>query len=90
MKPTIGRIVLIRCSVWGHQEFPAIVNRVIDDTCVSVTAFPDGPAPMSFSSVIYTEDFDNSNQYCGWRWMPYQKAVAETSEHKEIIAKIGQ
>jgi hypothetical protein len=90
MKPTVGRIVLVRKKEWEANEFPAIVNRVWSDTCINVMAFPDGPEPMSLSSVVYTEDFDNSGQYIGWRWMPYQKAVAETSEHKEIMSKIGQ
>lgn len=56
-------------------EVPAIVTRVWSDTCVNLTVFRDNVAPLMVSSVSY-DDGPERPAWCGWRWMPYQKAVA--------------
>lgn len=63
MKPSIGRIVIVRTPNEhnGTREHPAIVNRVWGDgdpaaargahVCVNVTVLPDCSPPHSLTSV---------------------------------------
>lgn len=54
MKPTIGRIVIytLRFPTAGVTELPAIVTRVLSDTCVNLLVFGDGTGNYWESSVL--------------------------------------
>lgn len=62
MKPTVGRIVHYQN---GNIFAPAIVTRVWSDTCVNLTAFPDGDPPFCAGGV--TNDETDSRR---WAWPP--------------------
>lgn len=80
--PSIGRIVWFksnhRADFLEADEAPAIITRVWSDTCVSLTVFRDGNTPITVSSVALVDD-DKALIEGGrsWRWMPYQKQLAD-------------
>lgn len=78
--PTVGRIVLFRSQRHldmgnGALEVPAIVTRVWGPNCVNLQVFRDAEPPAPVTSVMY-DDGEQLSVHAGWRWMPYQKAVA--------------
>lgn len=79
--PTIGRIVLVRCStiayMGGQPEMPAIVTAVHDLNTISVTAMPFNGNPYPLASIRYhQDDIPPDGYYTVWRWMPYQLETA--------------
>lgn len=79
--PTVGRVVLVRCGEAGAKQFgittevPALVTRVWSNNCVNLQILRDNATPIAATSVCF-DDSDNGPYHLGWRWMPYQKAVA--------------
>lgn len=67
MKPSIGRIVIVRTAKQynGSHEHPAIINRVWGENdpadakgsfvCVNVTVLPDCAPPFSLTSIALYE-----------------------------------
>ena len=78
MKPTVGRIVIFRETVWqgegtnGTRDHPAIVTRVWSDTCVNLHVFFDASSSWSKSSVTQMPELPdgvaNTSGVGGWRW----------------------
>lgn len=80
--PTVGRVVLFKSTspelMGSAEELPAIVTRVWGPSTVNLQVLRDGhgATPIGVTSVSYAEDFAATGASSGWRWMPYQKAVA--------------
>lgn len=84
MKPSIGRIVLVKTTQTfnGSDIHPAIVNRVWSTNdpaeakgsfaCVNVTVLPDGGAPFSLGSVqlFETEEEATASGSTSTCWWP--------------------
>lgn len=78
MKPTVGRIVIFRETVWqgegtnGTRDHPAIVTRVWTDTCVNLHVFfdasPSGPKSSVTRMPELPDGVVNSSGVGGWRW----------------------
>lgn len=78
IKPTIGRVVLVRSHAGQIDPYPALVTKVWGDHCVNVAGFNDGGTAFAHSSCRLLQDDDPapaSGPYA--YWMPYQKAQAE-------------
>lgn len=72
MKPSLGRIVLVRGLVGfvGIEfEFPAIVTLVVDDYTINATVFIDGFTPKGEAGLLYKEEVENLDERV-WRWPP--------------------
>ncbi|TAH39278.1 MAG: hypothetical protein EYC70_00400 [Planctomycetota bacterium] len=70
--PTRGRIVLVATPPECGPECapaPAIVSNVHNATCVSVTAFPFGCAPMPLTRLMQVEGPDDLVPGA-WCWPP--------------------
>ena len=78
MKPTVGRIVIFRETVWqgegtnGTRDHPAIVTRVWTDTCVNLHVFFDACSSAPKSSVTQMPELADgvasTSAIGGWRW----------------------
>lgn len=73
--PTIGRVVLVRSSMWGGDA-PALVTQVNNNDNINVCVMPNGEAPYPRMSVPYAEDHDASGFVESFHWMDYQRKVA--------------
>lgn len=68
MKPSLGRIVLVRNFAKPGNESPAMITRVWNDSCINVTVFPDCQLPFVLTSVVRDDNMDTPNM--AWRWPP--------------------
>lgn len=69
-KPFLGAVVLYKTADAtelsnGTDVHPAIVNRVWNDECVSLTVFPDCGAPFTATSVTHSASLGLSRS---WDW----------------------
>ena len=77
IKPTIGRVVLVRLTPTQADPFPALVTKVWGDQCINVAGFNDGGTPFSVSSCRLIQDDEPAPAIGSYaEWMPYQKAQA--------------
>ena len=77
IKPTIGRVVLVRSHAGQIDPYPALVTKVWGDQCINVAGFNDGGTAFAHSSCRLLQDDDPapaSGPYA--YWMPYQKEQA--------------
>ena len=77
IKPTIGRVVLVRRGKSDQAE-PALVTYVWGDRMINVGGFDQNGAPFAATSLQLLQDDETptSLEYYA-EWMPYQKAQAE-------------
>lgn len=77
IKPTIGRVVLVRSTASQVDPYPALVTKVWSDTCVNVAGFNDGGTAFSHSSCRLIQDDEPAPATGPYaEWMPYQKVQA--------------
>lgn len=82
IKPTIGRIVLVRNRTGAvqNQDEPAIVCFVSSDTQINVCGFDAEGWPFALTGLyLYQGDDDTAPKDLHAAWMPYQKAQARNS-----------
>lgn len=93
IKPTIGRVVLVRnrpTSIDLSQAEPALVAYVWGDRCINVGGFNAGGTPFGATSVPLLQDDDippTAGLYA--EWMPYQKGQAAKTEALEAAGKVA-
>lgn len=71
MKPSICRIVIFRqgpneTPVNGTREHPAVITRVLSDTCVNLQVFFD-TGPTSIAISVQHESVAGETS-CSWSW----------------------
>ena len=87
IKPTVGRIVLVRkrpgaISGVGLPE-AAIICFVHSDSCINVAGFDANGLPWAISSLTLLQDDAAPPVYEYAEWMPYQKGQAAKTEQLE-------
>lgn len=90
IKPTIGRVVLVRRPEVTHPQPEAgLVTFVHSDNMINVAGFDHNGVPFARTSVYLVQD-DPIPQHV-YRstyaeWMPYQKGQAAKTEAAEALA----
>lgn len=67
MKPSLGRIVLVRTSSYPSER-PAIIVTVHGDECISVQAFGHDTHGAQLETSLMLRK--NETDLLGWRWPP--------------------
>ena len=86
IKPTIGRVVLIRnrSGKIGQQDEPALVCYVHGDECINVAGFDANGNHFNHTSVpLHQGDDSTAPDHLHAAWMPYQKGQAAKTEQLE-------
>lgn len=79
IKPTIGRVVLIKCRAGRFEDAqaePALVTHVWNDEMINVGGFDWNGNPFAITSLTLIQDGVAQIGSLRAEWMPYQKKVA--------------
>jgi hypothetical protein len=79
IKPTIGRVVLVRNRPGksGSQDEPALVTYVHSDSLINVGGFDGNGSPFSLAALwLHQGDESDAPSNVHAAWMPYQKGEA--------------
>lgn len=81
IKPTIGRVVLVR-GRGSDQAEPALITYVWGDRMINVGGFDRNGIPFSYTSCPLLQDDDTPENAARVyaEWMPYQKTQAAKAE----------
>ena len=81
IKPTIGRVVLVRPLGVDGPTWPGLVCHVWDDRLINVAGFNSNGEPFGITSITLLQDDDvvaADLPVC--EWMPYQIGQAKKYE----------
>lgn len=82
IKPTIGRVVLVRDRNISDQAMPAFICYVHSDTCINVAGFDGNGHVIKLTSLTLRQDYSGDQDVPAEpyaEWMPYQREVAAKS-----------
>ena len=75
IKPTIGRVVLLKNSAMSDQMLPALICYVFDDNCINIGGFDSNGGHFLATNVFLCQGDQepSEGQAC---WMPFQRKYA--------------
>lgn len=80
IKPTVGRVVLVKFDSEQKEPIPALICKVHSDTLINVAGFTESGRVFNYVDIQLLQDSDEPEQYTPFAyWMDYQKKVA--AEH---------
>ena len=92
IEPTVGRILYLWPSASekarNGEPIAAIVSAVVNDSRVTVTAFPaSGPRVYENIQLVHPDDtYPVAGPFC--EWMPYQ--IGQAAKTEELQAKLDK
>lgn len=81
IKPTVGRVVLVKGPNIPPEGWPALITAVWSDFCINVAGFTTGGSPFARSSLELAQEgrpIHSLGEYA--EWMPFQKGQAAKTE----------